>query len=73
MDFYTIEVKPVRGQMGKMEAVPWFRNINSRDIMLRDGDFVAIWNPKTGLWSKNEFDVVDLVDGDVREELEYDV
>ncbi len=33
--------------------------------MLRDGDFVAIWNPKTGLWSKNEFDVIDIVDGDV--------
>ena len=56
--------------MGMMEAAPWFRNTNSRDIMLRDGDFVAIWNPKTGLWSKNEFDVVDLVDDDVRKYVE---
>lgn len=70
MDFYMIETSPVRGQMGMMEAAPWFRNINSRDIMLRDGDFVAIWNPKTGLWSKNEFDVVDLVDDDVRKYVE---
>lgn len=70
MDFYTIETSPIRGQMGMMEAVPWFRNTNSRDIMLRDGDFVAIWNPKTGLWSKNEFDVVDLVDDDVRKYVE---
>lgn len=70
MDFYTIETSPVRGQMGMMEAAPWFRNINSRDIMLRDGDFVAIWNPKTSLWSKNEFDVVDLVDDDVRKYVE---
>lgn len=70
MDFYTIETSPIRGQMGMMEAVPWFRNTNSRDIMLRDGDFVAIWNPKTGLWSKNEFDVVNLVDDDVRKYVE---
>ena len=70
MDFYTIETSPIRGQMGMMEAAPWFRNTNSRDIMLRDGDFVAIWNPKTGLWSKNEFDVVDLIDEDVQKYVE---
>lgn len=65
MDFYTIEAMPMRGQAGLMEVAPRFVNLNSRDIMLRDGDFVAIWNPKTGLWSKNEFDVIDIVDGDV--------
>ena len=70
MDFFTIEMKPIRGQMGEMEVAPWFLNTNSRDIMLRDGDFVAIWNPKTNLWSKNEFDVIDLIDGGVREYVE---
>ena len=70
MDFYTIEMKPIRGRPGEMEAVPWFLNTNSRDIMLRDGDFVAIWNPKTNLWSKNEFDVIDLIDGGVKEYVE---
>lgn len=70
MDFYEIETNPIRGQMGFMEVAPWFRNVNSHDIMLRDGDFVAIWNPNTGLWSKNEFDVVDLIDSDVRKYVE---
>ena len=65
MDFYEIEAMPMRGQSGLMEVAPRFVNLNSRDIMLRDGDFVAIWNPKTGLWSRNEFDVIDIVDGDV--------
>ena len=65
MDFYTIEAMPMRGQAGLMEVAPRFVNLDSRDIMIRDGDFVAIWNPKTGLWSKNEFDVIDIVDGDV--------
>jgi energy-coupling factor transporter ATP-binding protein EcfA2 len=38
--------------------------------MLRDGEFVAIWNPDKGLWSKNEFDVIDIVDDDVRKFVE---
>lgn len=70
MDFYTIETTPMRGLPGAMEAAPWFRNTNSRDIMLRDGEFVAIWNPNKGLWSKNEFDVIDIVDDDVRKFVE---
>lgn len=67
MDFYEIEATPMRGQAGLMEVAPRFVNLDSRDIMLRDGDFVAIWNPSTGLWSRNEFDVIDIVDGDVRD------
>lgn len=70
MDFYTIETNPIRGQMGFMEAVPRFTNVNSRDIMIRDGSFVAIWNPKTELWSKSEFDVINIIDNDVRNYVE---
>lgn len=65
MDFYEIETMPMRGQAGMMEVRPNFINLNSRDIMLRDGDFVAVWNPKTGLWSKHENDVIDIIDNDV--------
>ena len=70
MDFYEIETNPIRGQMGFLEAVPRFVNDNSRDIMIRDGSFVAVWNPKTELWSKNEFDVIDIIDSDVRNYVE---
>ena len=65
MDFYEIETIPMRGQAGMMEARPNFINLKSRDIMLRDGDFVAVWDPKTGLWSKHEDDVIDIIDNDV--------
>ena len=65
MDFYEIETIPMRGQAGMMEVRPNFINLKSRDIMLRDGDFVAVWDPKTGLWSKNEDDVIDIIDNDV--------
>lgn len=67
MDFYEIETVPMRGQAGMMEAIPRFINLESRDIMIRDGDFVAVWNPNTGLWSKHEFDVINIVDNDVRD------
>lgn len=67
MDFYEIETVPMRGQAGMLEVIPRFINLESRDIMLRDGDFVAVWNPKTGLWSKHEFDVINIVDNDVRD------
>ena len=70
MDFYTIETVPMRGQAGMMEVRPTFLNLDSRDIMLRDGKFVAVWNPKTGLWSKYETDVIDIIDGDVRDYVE---
>lgn len=65
MDFYEIETIPMRGQAGMMEVRPNFINLKSRDIMLRDGDFVAVWDPKTGLWSKHENDVIDIIDNDV--------
>lgn len=67
MDFYEIETVPMRGQAGMLEVIPRFINLESRDIMLRDGDFVAVWNPNTGLWSKREFDVINIVDNDVRD------
>ena len=65
MDFYEIETIPMRGQAGMMEVRPNFINLKSRDIMLRDGDFVAVWDPKTRLWSKHENDVIDIIDNDV--------
>ena len=70
MDFYEIETAPMRNAPGMLEAAPWFRNIDSRDIMLRDGYFVAVWNPYRGIWSKNEFDVADLIDSDMRKYVE---
>ena len=70
MDFYTIEAAPMRGQTGMMEVVPMFLNLKSRDIMLRDGEFVAVWNPDTELWSKDERDVIGIIDGDVQKYVE---
>ena len=70
MDFYEIETSPMRGHAGMMEVAPWFYNVDSRDIMLRDGEFVAVWNPSTELWSKDERDVIEIIDRDIQQYVE---
>ena len=65
MDFYTIETSPVRGQAGQLAASPDFINGYSRDIMINRGEFVAVWDPGTELWTKREHKVIDLIDSDV--------
>ena len=64
-DFYKIKTVAIRGQAGMMAASPEFINRYSRDIMIRDGNFVAVWDPDQGLWSLDEFKIVDLIDSDV--------
>ena len=68
MDFFKIrereggtQKKPV------LEIYPEFQNIRSKDLMIRAKSFYAIWNPETGLWSTDEYDVQRLVDKDLRE------
>ena len=65
MDFYTIETSPVRGQAGQLAASPDFINGYSRDIMINRGEFVAVWDPRTELWTKKEHKIIDLIDSDV--------
>ena len=37
----------------------------SEDFMVRGGQFYAVYNPNTGLWSKDEFTVQELVDDEL--------
>lgn len=60
LDFVTIAVR--RKQNGPSEVYPKFIIKKSNDLMIRGGDFYAIWVEERGLWSTNEHDVVDLVD-----------
>ena len=65
MDFYSIETSPVRGQAGQLAASPDFINGYSRDIMINRGEFVAVWDPDSELWTKREHKIIDLIDSDV--------
>lgn len=54
---------------GKIEIIvePEFLvNTNTTDLMRRGGDFYAVWNEDTGLWSTSEQTVIDNVDREIR-------
>lgn len=49
------------------EISPKFRiNDQSKDLMIRGGDFYAIWDEDKKMWSTKEADVVRLVDNELR-------
>ena len=45
-----------------VEIYPKFLVKTSSDLMIRGGDFYAVWIEERGLWSTDEQDVVDLID-----------
>lgn len=50
-----------------IEIYPKFRVGNVTDIMIKGSSFYAIWNEKTGFWSTNFFEAVDLIDAFIDE------
>lgn len=60
LDFVTISTRS--GKRGVIEIYPKFMIKRSNDLMIRGGDFYAIWVEERGLWSTDEQDVVDLID-----------
>lgn len=61
MDFFKVDTRSTR--KGTVEIYPKFLVGVFDDLMTRGRDFYAVWNPETGLWSKNEYDLVSMVDG----------
>jgi len=64
MDFYKIETR--EGKKGRIDVFPNFQIEQSKDLMVRGGQFYAIWDEEQGLWSTNSYDVPRLVDEDLR-------
>lgn len=60
LDFLTICARP--GRNGVTEIYPDFIVKKSQDLMIRGGDFYAIWVEERGLWSTDEDDAVRLID-----------
>lgn len=61
IDFFTIATRPGK-QRGTIEVYPKFIMTRSEDLMIRGGDFYAIWVEDRGLWSTDEQDVIQLID-----------
>ena len=49
-------------QLGVIEIYPKFIIKKSTDLMIRGGDFYAIWIEERGLWSTDEQDALQLID-----------
>lgn len=60
MDFFRVGCRSTK--RGTTEVYPSFIVCNSKDFMVRGHDFYAVWNKDTGLWSRNEFDLIRQVD-----------
>ena len=60
LDFLMISTRS--GKRGVIEIYPKFIIKKSNDLMIRGGDFYAIWIDERGLWSTDEQDAVDLID-----------
>lgn len=60
LDFFTIATRTSKN--GKTEVYPKFIMRKSEDLMIRGGDFYAVWNEDKGLWSTDEQDVITLID-----------
>lgn len=60
LDFFTVATRSKKP--GYIEVYPKFTLKPTEDLMVRGGDFYAVWVEDRGLWSTDEYDVVQLVD-----------
>lgn len=60
LDFFTVATRSKKP--GYIEIYPKFQVKPTEDLMIRGGDFYAVWVEDRGLWSTDEYDVVRLVD-----------
>ena len=59
LDFLKIST---RVRKGVIEVYPKFMIQKTKDLMIRGGDFYAIWIEERGLWSTDENDAIQLID-----------
>lgn len=60
VDFLMISTRSTK--RGVIEIYPKFIIKRSRDLMIRGGDFYAIWIEERGMWSTDEQDALQLID-----------
>lgn len=65
LDFFIISTRKTKS--GMVEVYPKFIIKKSEDLMIRGGDFYAIWIEDRGLWSTDEQDALYLIDRELTE------
>ena len=64
LDFMMVSTRT--NKRGITEIYPKFLIKKSSDLMIRGGDFYAIWDKERGLWSTEEPDAVRLIDQELK-------
>ena len=64
LDFLMISTRSQK--KGIVQVYPKFIIKKSKDLMIRGGDFYAIWVEERGLWSTEEQDALQLIDREIR-------
>lgn len=64
IDFLMISTKSPK--KGIVEIYPKFIIKKSSDLMIRGGDFYAVWVEERGLWSTEEQDALQLIDAELK-------
>lgn len=65
--FDFIKITTRAKKPGVWEVYPKFIIKRSNDLMIRGGDFYAIWVEERGLWSTDEQDALDLIDRELHQ------
>lgn len=66
MDFLKVTWRnPKKSGNGLAEIYPVFIVKSSKDLMIRGGDFYAVWDERKGLWSKEQDDAIELIDSEL--------
>ena len=63
LDFFRVSTRT--DSKGRTVVYPRFRITKSKDLMIRGGDFYAIWLDEQGRWSTDEQDALDLIDAEI--------
>lgn len=64
LDFLKVSTKSPR--RGVIQIYPKFIVKKSKDLMIRGGDFYAVWLEDKGVWSTEEQDALDAIDKEVQ-------
>ena len=68
LDFLQVATRSTKKDgRAVIEVRPEFLIIKSKDLMIKGGDFYAVFNEATGLWSTDEDVLIKLVDAEVME------
>lgn len=65
MDFFKVNVKYVKSVNTTYIKPDFLVRESKKDLLVKGGDFYAIWNEETGLWSTKPDDVIKLVDNEL--------